>query len=52
MAVGKHYDKNKEEDEKKWRDNGQVSPGTVVSPKEPRGKHSAPELDEPEKDEE
>ncbi|MBV9140189.1 MAG: hypothetical protein JO115_04625 [Pseudonocardiales bacterium] len=50
-SVGKHEDKHKDEQERKRQSNGQVPPGTRISPKEPRGKHSAPEPDEPEKDE-
>jgi hypothetical protein len=47
--VGKHEDKHKDEQEKKQQSNGQVPPGTRISPKEPKGKHSAPDPDEEEK---
>jgi hypothetical protein len=49
--MGKHYDREKEEEERRRQGDGQVPPGTWISPKEPRGKHSTPEPDEPEKDE-
>lgn len=51
-AVGKHHDKDKEEDERKRQSNGQVPADTWVSPKDPPGRHSAPEPNEPEEDEE
>lgn len=47
--MGKHDDKNKDEQERKQQSNGQVSPGTRISPKEPEGKHSKPEPEEDEK---
>jgi hypothetical protein len=50
--VGKHHDKDKEEDERRQQGNGRVPPGTVVSPKDPQGKHSAPEAEDPEPEDE
>lgn len=50
--MGKHYDKDKEEAERKQQSNGKIPPGIRVSPKDPQSKHSAPEPDEPEEDEE
>jgi hypothetical protein len=47
--VGKHDDRKKDEEEKKQQSNDQVPSGTRVSPKDPEGKHSAPEPDEDEK---
>ncbi|MGH3798905.1 MAG: hypothetical protein ACRDTD_02010 [Pseudonocardiaceae bacterium] len=47
--MGKHDDQNKEEDERKQQNNGQVPADTRVTPKEPEGKHSAPESEEDEK---
>jgi hypothetical protein len=47
--VGKHDDRNKDEEERKQQSNGQVPPGTRISPKDPKGKHSVPEADEDEK---
>ncbi|MGH3846871.1 MAG: hypothetical protein ACRDR6_29740 [Pseudonocardiaceae bacterium] len=44
--MGKHDDKDKEEDERKQQGNGQVSADTRISPKDPEGKHSEPEDDE------
>jgi hypothetical protein len=44
--VGKHYDKNKEEEERKRQGDGQVPPDTWVSPKDPRGKHGTSEPEE------
>jgi len=41
--VGKHYDKSKEEEERKRQGDGQVPPDTWVSPKDPRGKHGTSE---------
>jgi len=49
--VGKHEDQEREKEEEKRRGNGQVSSGTVISPKEPEGKHSASDP-EPEDDKE
>jgi hypothetical protein len=46
VPVGKHDDKDKEEDERKQQGNGQVSADTRISPKDPEGKHSEPEDDE------
>jgi hypothetical protein len=46
--VGKHEDRPKDEQEKKQQSNGQVPPGTRISPKDPQGKHSAPDPDEEE----
>ena len=47
--MSKHEDKQRNEDEKKQQSNDQPPPGTSFSPKEPEGKHSAPESDpEPE----
>lgn len=49
--MGKHHDKDAEEDERKRQGDGQVPAGTGVSPKEPRGKHSAPDPEESDADE-
>lgn len=47
--MGKHYDEHKEEEERKQQGNGQVSPGTPVSPEDPKGRHGASEPEEDEK---
>ena len=47
--MGKHDDKQRDEDERKQQSNGQPPPGTQISRKESEGRHSA--LDES-KDEE
>jgi len=48
-AVGKHDDKNKEEDERKQQGNGQVPADTRISPKDPQGRHGASEPEDDEK---
>ena len=48
--MGKHEDRNKDEQERKQQSNGQVLPGTRISPKDPQGKHSAPEPEEEEEE--
>ena len=44
--MAKHDDKDKEKDESQQQGNGRVSPDIVISPRDPGGKHSAPEDDE------
>lgn len=46
--MGKHHDKDKEEDERRQQGNGRVPPDTWVSRKDPEGRHSAPGAEEEE----
>lgn len=50
--MGKHYDKDEEDDERKRLGDVQVRPDTWVSPKNPQGRHGEPEPDEPHKGQE
>ena len=43
--MAKHYDQDKERNEQKRQSNGEVPRDAVIPPKEPEGKHSAPEDD-------
>ncbi|MGH3771872.1 MAG: hypothetical protein ACRDRW_10820 [Pseudonocardiaceae bacterium] len=50
--MGKHYDKDGEEGDRRRLGDGQVPPDTWVSLEDPQGRHSEPEPDEPQEGEE